>query len=117
MLADLCPREEVIAARTKLVRTEVIKPDLNLVFAHGHGLHWTLQHHVLPEADMLLGQWRCMPCATLYGGVENNRGLPLSEQYVPRPQLCVKCGNADPREFHYVEQYFKNEQYRIEGLS
>jgi hypothetical protein len=115
MLADLCPREEVIAARMKVTRTEVIKPDLNLVFAHGHGLHWTLQHHVLPEADMLLGQWRCLACATLYGGVAANRGKPLSEQYVSRPRVCTKCGNEDAREFHYVEQYFKNEQYRIGG--
>lgn len=114
-LADLCPREEVIAARTQLVRTEVIKADLSLIFAHGHGLHWTLQHHVLPEADMLLGQWRCMLCATLHGGVELHRGEPQSEQYVPRPRACAKCGQADPREFHYVEQYFRNAEYRIGG--
>lgn len=112
-LADLCPREEVLAARLKLERTDSVDPDGNLTYAHGHGLHWALQNRVLSEVGILLGQWRCLQCATLYGGHDPTGKRPLSEQYVRRPEKCSKCGNFDSEEFVYVEQYYKNEEYRI----
>lgn len=114
-LADMCPRAEALCARLRLVRTETIEAPLALTFAHGHGLHWALQHHILPEVGVLVGQWRCLRCARLHGGVDPTGQTPAIEQHLRRPAACAGCGQTESRDWQYVEQQLTNEEYRIGG--
>lgn len=109
-LASMCPREEVLAARTPTEpRRDVVDADLSLIFAHGKGLHYALQNEVLPGIGVLLGIWRCVECAKQYGTL--TEPLASSQTLVRRPKAC-ECGNAD---FLYREQHFVNKEYQIGG--
>lgn len=109
-LANMCPREEVIAASRLIVRKDVIDADLKLIFAHGTGLHHVLQNEVLAETGALLGVWKCVDCAAQYGKLEGD--IAVSQTLVRRPAKCKKCKSE---EFFYREQHFINEEYRIGG--
>lgn len=111
----MCPREEIICAKEKLEREDSIEPDLQLIFAHGHALHWALQNILLPKVDALYGTWSCNTCGTLHG--EDQPGKPWQECIVLRPTKCKGCGKEDSYhvEFTYVERTFRNEDYRIQG--
>lgn len=108
-LADLCPREEVLASTFKVARRRTVDPDLALIFAHGHALHYILQNKVLAETGALLGIWRCVECAKQFGKLDGN--ISESQTLVRKPKKC-ECGCED---FHYREQHFINEEYRIGG--
>lgn len=109
LLADLCPREEVLAAVHKTVRRQEVSGDLGTIFAHGAGLHWALQNRVLTPTGALIGVWRCVECAKQFGKLEGD--VRVSQSMVRRPRKC-DCGCED---FIYREQFFINEEYRIGG--
>jgi hypothetical protein len=107
-LADLCPREEVLAASLKHMRHRTVDADLSMIFAHGTALHWVLQNQVLAETGALVGIWRCIGCAKEYGKLE----VPFSASVlVHRPEKC-ECGSD---EFLYREQFFYDKEYNIGG--
>lgn len=107
-LADLCPREEVLAATMKFVRHRSVDADLSMIFAHGHALHWVLQNKILPGTGALVGIWRCLECSKEYGKLEE----PFAQSVlVHRPDKCA-CGSE---EFLYREQFFYNKGYNIGG--
>ena len=108
-LADLCPREEVLANSLKFVRTRKIDADLAMIFAHGTALHWVLQNKVIGDTAALVGVWRCVDCAKQFGAPADN--LQQAQTLVRRPHRC-ECGCTD---FIYREQRFVNEEYRIGG--
>ncbi len=108
-LADMCPREEVLASNLKYVRTRTVEPDLGMIFAHGKALHWVLQNLVVGGTGALLGVWRCADCAKQYGAPAPN--LQEAQSLVRRPKAC-ECGCED---FVFREQKFVNEEYRIGG--
>lgn len=108
-LADLCPREEVLAATLKVERRRVVDPDLNMIFAYGHALHHILQNKVLANTGALLGVWRCVDCAKKFGSFSLNVGR--DQTLVRKPKKC-ECSSE---EFHYQEQHFVNEEFRIGG--
>ena len=89
-LSMLCPREEVIVSLEKVVRKDDIEAGLNLIFAHGHALHWAFQNHVLPGTGVLRGKWVCLGCSEVYGQEDENK--PILEWAVPRPDECDQCG-------------------------
>src|SRR5512145_874963 len=65
---DICIREEVLCALHQIVVKETIKPDLQMIFAHGTALHTALQSDILPRLkDVLYGSWRCKDCGRVMG--------------------------------------------------
>lgn len=108
--ADMCPREEVLCSLEKHIRSRKIETDLNLIFAHGSALHWALQNKILPDADVLVGVWRCIGCAKDYGSA--TREVPIAQTAVRRPAKCDGCGSE---EFLYREQQFISREYMIGG--
>jgi len=116
-LSGLCPREEVLCEKHQVTRKETLGADTLLTFLHGTSLHWGLQNHALPEIGVLYGQWRCLACGVFHGGVE--KGFPVSEKVILRPDKCSKCGNVSAgrgdQAFQYVEHHFINDEYRLMG--
>jgi hypothetical protein len=108
-LADMCPREEVLASTLQITRRRVVDADLGLIFAHGHALHYILQNKVLADTGALLGVWRCVECAKQFGKLGAN--IQEDQTLVRKPKKC-DCGCED---FHYREQHFINKEYRIGG--
>jgi len=108
-LADMCPRQEVLAANLKFERTWKVDADLGMIFAHGKALHWVLQNSVVGATGAFLGVWRCVECAKQYGAMAPN--LQEAQSLVRRPKAC-DCGCED---FIYREQKFANDEYRIGG--
>jgi hypothetical protein len=108
-LADLCPREEVLASTLKFVRMRTIDADLGMIFAYGTALHWILQNKVVGDTGAFYGVWHCVVCAAQYGAPAPN--LQAAQSLVRRPKACI-CGCED---FHFREQKFVNEEYRIGG--
>jgi len=116
-LSGICPREEVLCAVHGVSRKDNLGADTLLTFLHGTSLHWGLQNHALPELGVLYGQWKCLDCGTTHGGVE--KGVPISETVVLRPNACAKCGNASKGggdvAFQYVEHHFINDTFLVRG--
>lgn len=122
-LPSMCPREEVIVSRKKIIRQGKVDVDLNLTFSHGTGLHGQLQNDVLPLIDILYGQWQCVNCGSLYGG----RGKDV----IKRPKICPRCPqvplepwersrfpkgqDTQPHEFRYKELWYGDDNYLIGG--
>lgn len=118
--AKMCPREEVICARDGITRSDEVEPSLQLIFDHGTALHWALQNLVLPQLDVLLGEWRCNTCSWSTGKVDFSRDI--SETAVSRPTKCPNCDGEPGREpgtrayaFTYIEQHLHNDDFRIKG--
>ena len=109
-LAELCPREEVLASTLKFVRTRKVDADLGMIFAHGTALHWVLQNKIVGLTGALYGVWHCVKCAKQFGAPSPN--LQESQSLSTRPRSCDACGCPD---FHFLEQRFINEEYRIGG--
>ena len=83
-IGGVCPRQEVLASRMDIVRREGISPDLGMVFAIGHALHWAMQNIVMAATGRIVGSWRCTWCGEVYGS--------LKEGIIPRPDRCIRCG-------------------------
>jgi hypothetical protein len=118
--AEMCPREEVICSINKVERHRKIGAPLMLTFEHGHGLHFSLQNHILPNIGIMLGEWKCLGCDKTYGhmtgpatvwGESNGVGTDMS-QLAKRPESCDSCGH---KEFFYQEQFLINEEHRVTG--
>lgn len=122
-LAELCPREEVLASREETQRVKTADADDLLVYAHGHGLHYALQNHVLPRVGVLVGRWICLNCGTNYGvprepsPLRVEDGVPsaiLEGVLVPRPERCG-CGSTEPNDFYYRELSYAAPEYGTGG--
>ena len=111
-LSKMCPREEVICSLEGLSREETIDPELNLIFIHGHALHWALQNLILGPLGVLLGAWRCQSCGKLYRHSEEGVDDTESVSFTPRPE---KCSCSEDANFIYHEQWLKNSEYRVSG--
>lgn len=119
-LATRCPRAEVLASRHGVVREDVEDATSLLTYAHGHGLHYALQNHVLPKVGVLIGKWICLDCGKVYGApgettIRVEDGLPpleLDKILVPRPEKCERCHSKD---FHYREIGFSAPDYSTGG--
>ncbi len=123
-LSFLCAREETLCAFKKVIRTDTVTSDLQVVFEHGHALHWGLQNRVMPRLGVFHGMWRCAGCGWLEGGQEEPWvfGTFTAEQFAakqkPRPHACPRCGlvlNEDT--CIYLEQTFHHEGHRLSGHS
>lgn len=118
-LAGLCAREESICSMDELRRKDPISSSLMLIFEHGHALHWALQNRVLPKTQTIFGRWRCLMCGKTRGGAEEWE-LPLPkgfhDQQLPRGERCPDCdAEQNPDTCMYVEQWFKNPEFRVAG--
>jgi hypothetical protein len=51
----LCAREEALAGLMEFVRKDVVTADLNIIFQHGHALHYQLQNEILPRLGVFVG--------------------------------------------------------------
>ena len=114
-LAGVCPREEVLCSLHDISRAGVVDVDLDLIFEHGHALHWVLQNHILPRyAGLFRGQWSCLKCGHTVGSVVP--GVPLMETLVARPTVCPICGpQKEPAEWLYREILFTDEEAGLQG--
>lgn len=109
-LSSVCAREEVLRVIYEVIRSKVISVDLNLVFSVGTALHGQLQNRILPLlGGVLYGQWRCLACGKLVGGLTD--GKPMLESIILRPSAC-SCGGP---EFLYEEVSLRSDQYRLTG--
>lgn len=108
----ICPREETICSIRNIVRKSEVKPDLMLIFQHGHGLHDRLQNHILPTIGVLRGIWECKACRHFHGGVVDEWTSP-ENWAVPMPERCEQCGENDGFEFH--EEDLVDHEHRITG--
>jgi hypothetical protein len=121
-MGGICPRQEVLASRLGVTRREGIDPDLGMVFAMGHALHWAMQNIVMAETNRIVGSWRCTWCGEVYGS--------LKEGLIPRPERCMRCGalaTGVPRinnkpdysvrsdAFLFVEEWVGDYEYMIGG--
>jgi hypothetical protein len=121
-IGGVCPRQEVLASRLDVVRREGISPDLGMVFAMGHSLHWGMQNIVMPATGRFVGTWRCTWCGETYGSLKE--GLAI------RPPSCARCGAVSgdvPRvdnkpdytvrssAFVFVEEWVGDYEYMIGG--
>lgn len=109
-LYKICPREEVLAARHQVMRTDDISADLHLIFGHGYAIHHYLQNELLPDLGVLLGSWRCTHCAKAHGRFK--KGVPLEWCLRPRPRKCRRCSN---RSFEYEEASLADDKLLITG--
>lgn len=118
LFSGLCAREEVLCARTRVVRPNIIDSDLMLIFEHGHALHWGLQNRILPLTSSLYGRWLCGSCGTYYGG-KAEWSTPLDrfqESQILRPKVCENCATELTSDNSlYQEQWIKDDEYRIAG--
>jgi hypothetical protein len=119
-LSTLCARAEVLAGTMGVKRDNSLEFYQQLTFDMGKGVHWTVQNNVLPKLNVLVGEWQCADCGHVYGG---------PGKYVLRPDSCtwntgnpLSCGKnpptsrqADESSLTYVEQFFQNEEYRVQG--
>ena len=110
-LGEICARQEVLAARTKTKREELIDLDSQLTFDKGHGMHAVMQNSALPRLGVIRGRWRCWHCTKVYGGSDKTFSL---EAQIPCPEICTACKNENPK-FEYIEQWFENVEYRVNG--
>jgi len=109
---EICPREEVLIAKEKLVRKREITPDFFLALEAGKALHHQVQNSMLPGAGVLFGEWECTRCGK-HVGVKKN-GVPADQYAVKRPERCDRCENEF---FRFHEYHFTNDEYRIDGHS
>jgi hypothetical protein len=125
-LPMMCGRAEVLSSRLKIQRTDKIKPDLQLTFDLGHGMHWAFQNRVAPKLDIIFGRWRCLRCGACYGGFnegEDANAIELPQRVVRRPSVCQSATcledkrprDEDTCDFEYVEQFFGDKQLRLGG--
>lgn len=119
-VAKLCMREEALCWRDGVRREEEIDADLWLTFQHGHGIHWVLQHNVLPalrdKGVKLWGIWTCGnrdcsdPRAAQPGSplLAKHFGCAVGEKAFPYPDYCPVCGceSFDYEEITMEDQYF-----------
>jgi len=73
-LKDLCPRQEALCSFHEVWREDEIRPDLELIFAIGSGIHEGLQQRLLK--DFLVGSWRCNGCGATYGSMDRLAAIP-----------------------------------------
>lgn len=121
-IGGVCPRQEVLASRLDIVRREGINPDLGMVFAMGHALHWGMQNIVMPATGRFVGTWRCTWCGEVYGS--------MKEGMKPRPDSCIRCAAIEgdvPRvngrpdygvrasAFVFIEEWIGDYEYMIGG--
>lgn len=121
-IGGMCPRQEVLLAKHDIVRREGINPDLGMVFAIGHALHWAMQNIVMAATGRIVGRWRCTWCGEVYGS--------MKEGLKPRPDTCARCGaiagevpraNGRPDytvradAFLFVEEWIGDYEYMVGG--
>jgi len=121
-VGGMCPRQEVLMSRGNIIRREGINPDLGMVFAIGHALHWAMQNLIMAATGRIVGKWRCTWCGEVYGS--------LREGLKPRPDECIRCGaiagdipraNNVPdytvraNAFLFVEEWVGDYEYMIGG--
>lgn len=107
---EICPREEVLIAKDKLIRKRTIDPDFFLVLEIGKALHHQLQNSILPGAGVLFGEWECTRCGKHFGVKKPN--TPADQYAVRRPDKCDRCENLS---FQFHEYHFVNDEFRIDG--
>ena len=118
-LAGLCAREEALCAKFQAFRKDRVDVGLDLVFEHGHALHWGFRNRVLPRTHALVGRWQCGNCGALYGGQKEWKA-PVSEsfvyQQVARPKRCGRCQEDLTGDSSlYKEQWIIHPDYKIAG--
>lgn len=121
-LSYLCAREEVLCSSKRIIRTDTISSDLQVIFEHGHALHWALQNRVMPALGVFYGMWRCAGCGFIDGGQQEpwKFGTFTVKQFASkqklRPKTCSKCGiEQTPDDTIYMEQTFLHEEFRLSG--
>jgi hypothetical protein len=109
-VSSMCPREEILCVKHKVMRSKKFDASTLMIFAHGTGLHHALQNIVLPAlGPTLYGRWRCLPCGKLHANGDNS--TPLLDSLILKPPKCG-CGAS---EFIYEEVSLLSEQYRLTG--
>lgn len=97
-LVRLCPRQEVLRLRHKVISKEKIDHKLQKTFDIGSALHWWIQNKWFGPWGYLVGHWRCIGCSKIYDG--------------KMPSKC-ECGSVNG--FLYEELTFEDKELRIQG--
>lgn len=97
-LARMCPREQVLRARHRVPKREIIDARLRRTFDVGHAFHSLIQNEWFGEWGWLWGEWKCGHCPRVVLGF--------------RPRQC-ECGH--PAEFRYVEPVIFDSEHNLTG--
>jgi hypothetical protein len=105
-LSNMCPREEVLAAKHQISRDNGVSADLVTTFFIGHHFETWFREDVLGPAGLLLGKWICHDCgysADEVGGYKRYR----------QPKDCLGCGKTSKQ--HFIEESFYNKGLGLTG--
>jgi hypothetical protein len=117
-LPYLCPREEVICARDKIIRKKIIDQDTSVIFEFGHAFENIVRHRAFGPSGILVGQWECDNCGYVHGAIDGDKDKGLLKR-IPMPKVCnVEIdgyGKCTGSIFKYSEESIKNDMFRITG--
>lgn len=97
----LCPREEVLRARLKVVKVENQSAQTIRIFNIGTAYHTMVQNDYLGRHQFIWGNWKCLVCEH----VEKDSFMPAR---------CPKC-SRDQKTLIYDEFDLKSENFKITG--
>lgn len=120
-IGQICPREEILCAKTNTMRKFVADGSQGFNFQLGHAIHWMMQNRAVGLTGRIVGVWRCTWCGEVYGSADDR---------VAMPDECIRCGaiagetpriggrpvgDVNSQAFLYMEQFVGNEEYRVGG--
>lgn len=124
-LPYLCPRKEAICLTEDFTRTDVIKPELQMIFETGNAFQVIIRDMVAKKG-ILQGMWRCKTCDYVHGSTDgeftiNSRGEKEShlKARITRPRKCGieidGYGTCDGDKFEYIEETIIDDNEEIIG--
>lgn len=110
-LYKLCAREQILAAQNGVQLVDEVTPDLKFIFNIGHGLHHTMQDHILGEGGLIIGAWVCLSCGLRHGSyAKGGDGSRIG--MIRRPESCERCQRFS---LVYSEISLKDKELKISG--
>lgn len=106
-LNQMCPREECLCAKHKIVRYKEVAAKLARTFAFGRAFEKIFRDDKLGELGIVIGKWRCLGCGYIPEEID-------SKSRYKKPLKCRKCGNIE-NGFVYIEEEIYNKALGILG--
>lgn len=106
----ICPRAIVIVHRLQIPTVRQVDPRGRWFMDRGTALHSMFQEMWLGPLGWILGGWRCLRCAKVWGVDEG--GWARVHLAVPMPDRCDSC---DYYRFRFLEPYIHDRIYRVRG--
>lgn len=102
-ILDVCPREEFLCWKHNVSRSKTWSAKQKKTFMVGRAFEAAMRDTVVGNIGVLLGRWQCARCQV--------EGIDPRPRH-PKPNHCYNCRHKD---FIYLEEHVRNEEYGIEG--